>query len=231
MANYNALLCYDFETGGKFPNKSQPTSLSCVAIDPVRLEIIKGSEFDSLIRPIFDEKECEKLGIEPLQDEAMKVTGIKVEDLEKAPGLQEVWQRFIEHVAKYNSGTGKWNKPIAMGYNILNFDNLIVNRICRLHGLWDKERECQDIFHPRDNIDVMHVAWSIFERDKASRSISFDTMRAFLGLSKDGAHSSLVDVQQVSMFYIRWQKWLRNNLPKNLKGSMSNCKIEDFYEN
>lgn len=230
MANYVPLICYDFETGGKYPTKSQVTSLSAVAIDPVRLEIIKDSEFNTYVKCVLDPKECESLGIEPLQDEAMNITGIKIEDLEKAPSIQEVWKRFEEHVNKYTNGTGKWNKPIPIGYNILNFDNIITGVLCKKYGPWDKERECQDLFHPRDTLDVMHISWNIFERDKSTRSISFDTMRTYLGLSKEGAHSSLVDVQQTAMFYIRWQTWLRKSLPKNLKGSMANCKIEDFYD-
>ncbi len=230
MANYNILINFDFETGGKLPKKSQPLSLSAVAIDPVRLEIIRGSEFNSYIRPVFEEEECIKLGIEPIQDEALDVNKITREQLQDAPSLQEVWSRFVEHCSKYNSGKGKWSKPIPTGYNILGFDNLIVHEICKRYGPWDSERECQDIFHPRDCIDVMHIVWNIFERDKNTRSISFDTVRNHFGLSKDGAHSSLVDVQQCSMFLIRWMRWLRKSMPKNLQNSMKDCMIEDFYE-
>lgn len=231
MSNRNVICVYDYETGGQFPHISQPTSLSCVMIDPIRLQVIQNGDFDSLIKPVLDKEECNKLGLEPLQQEALDITGIKVEDLEKAPCLKEVWTRFTEHVAKFSNGAGQWSKPVAAGYNIVNFDNVITNRICKEHGPYNKERDTNDIFHPRDCVDVMHIVWQIFENNKNNRSISFDTVRTHLGLSKVGAHSSIVDCRQNAAFLIRWLKWMRNTIPKlKLQDSMKDVDILDFYD-
>ena len=232
MANRNYICVFDFETGGKYPHISQPTSLSCLVIDPVRLEIIRDSKFDTFIRPVFDEKECEKLGLEPLQQEALDITGIKIEDLEKAPSLKEVWDRFTSHVSKYNTGSGKWAKPIACGYNIYNFDMIIINKLAKEFGCWDKERQCQDLFHPRDCIDIMQsISWFLFENDFNNRSISFDSIRKYFGFTTEGAHSSIVDVEQNAAFLIRWMKWQRNTYKKlKLKDSMKDINLNSFYD-
>lgn len=235
MANKNVICVFDFESSGKYPQKSQPTSLSCVMVDPVRLEIMRNGTFDSLIKPVFDIDECTKLGLEPLQQEALDITGIKVEDLEKAPSLQEVWSRFVEHVGKFSTGVGKWAKPVACGYNIQNFDLPIVNRICGKapykFGPWDEERECQDLFHPRDAIDIMAITFQMFENNRNVWSISFDSIRKYFGLSSEGAHSSICDVEQNAMFLIRYMKWMRTSVPKmKLQDSMKDCNIQDFYD-
>lgn len=231
MANKNVLCIYDFETGGKYPNRSQVTSLSCVMVDPVRLEILRNGTFDTLVRPIFDEAECAKLGLEPLQQEAMDVTGIKIEDLEKAPSEKEAIDRFVAHLEKFSSGTGAWGKPIPCGFNIISFDNVIMSRLAKKYGYWDNDREQQNIFHCRDNLDVMHIIWKIFENDRSVWSISFDNCRKYLGLSSEGAHSSLVDCEQVAAFLIRYLKWFRSTVPKmKLKDSMKGINIQDFYD-
>lgn len=231
MANYVPLICYDFETAGKYPYISQPLSLSCVAIDPVRLEIISGSEFNSYIRPVLDPEECKKRGIEEVQDEALNVNKIKIEDVIDAPSPEEVTRRFVEHVSKYSNGTGKWNKPIPVTYNGLKFDHIIIDRLAKEFGYWDDERQTNNIFHPRDAIDVLHIVWQLFENNKNQRSISFDTVRTYLGLSKENAHSSLVDCIQVSCFLIRWMKWHRASVKKmNLQNSFTNIDLSSFYD-
>lgn len=231
MANKNVLCVYDWEAGGKFGHKSQPISLSCVMVDPVRLEILRNGTFDSLIRPIFDEEECIKQGLEPLQQEALDITGIKIEDLQKAPSEKEVFDRFVAHLQKFTTGNGAWGKPIPCGYNIISYDNIITSRLSKKYGYWDHERECQNIFHPRDNFDLLHVTWSLFESNHKVWSISFDNMRKFLGLPADKAHSSLYDVQQCAMFLIRYMKWLRSSVPKmKLEGSMKDINLNDFYD-
>lgn len=232
--NKNVICVYDFETGGKFPHKSQPTSLSCVMIDPLRLEFITGGDFDSLIRPILDDKEAERLGLEPLQDDALKITNLTREQLRDAPGEEEVFNRFTEHLKKFRDGTGKWGNVIPAGYNIVNFDSIFINRLAKKYGPWDDEYQKEALFHPIHTIDIMHIMFSIFENEKGVYSISFDNMRKFFGLSKDGAHSSIVDVRQCGSVWIKYQKWFRtsmkNMIPK-MRDSMSKLNIGDFYDN
>jgi DNA polymerase III epsilon subunit-like protein len=235
MANFNTIIFYDFETGGKKAACSQPLSISALAIDPVRLEIIGGSEFDSYIRPIWDEDTCIKMGIEPVQDEALAVNKITREQLENAPSLQEVWSRFTSFVKKYQSGASQWGAPIKAGFNNNNFDDPILQRIASPTGYnlgpWDSEYQTISLFHPIHSIDLMRLLWTVFEAKKGFRSLSFDTMRNYFGMSSEGAHSSRVDVLQGACLLIKYLRWKRNVVAKvKLEKSMEGIDLLDFYD-
>ena len=73
------------------------------------------------------------MGLTPLGDEVLKITNIKLEDLENAPSLENVWNQFQQYVNKYNAGKSKWTAPIKAGMNIDKYDNIIVDRICGGH--------------------------------------------------------------------------------------------------
>lgn len=128
--NYQDLIFYDFETTGKNPYTCQPIQLASVIIHGRKLEVHKNSEFSSFIKPIMDEKECLKYGLDPVNDEILQITGIDEKDLEKAPSLKNVWAEFQQYVNKYNPKQNKWGAPIKAGMNIDKYDNIIVDRIC-----------------------------------------------------------------------------------------------------
>ena len=93
MPIHNSIyLMYDTETGSRNPNTTQAIQLACIAIEPRSLEIIPNSEFESLIKPEFDEIKCKELGIDPLEDQALAVNGKTREELAKAPQLKVVWK-------------------------------------------------------------------------------------------------------------------------------------------
>ena len=206
--------------------------MSACAIDGRRLEIIRDSVFNSFIKPELDPEKCKLLGIDEVQNEALKVNGIDLKSLENSPGPKEVWERFCEYVNKFSSGTGRWKAPIRAGMNILGFDDKINFRLAKEFGPWDKEQNCPALFHPRDCIDIMHhLFMSIYENNSNVRSLSMDSMRDYFGLSKEKAHESETDILQGSMILIRNMKWMRklSSDDSKFRGAMSNCKIEDFY--
>lgn len=128
--NYNTYIVYDYESSSKSSETTQPVQLAAVAVHGRKLEIIEGSEFQSLIRPVFDEAECSRLGLDPLEDGAVQVHGKTAEILAEAPPLESVWPNFVEYVNSYNWKGTQWTAPIPVGYNIKGFDTIITNRIC-----------------------------------------------------------------------------------------------------
>ncbi len=85
--------------------------------------------FCSLIKPIFDADECAKYNLDPITDEALEKNKIKREDLETAPSLKLVWSQFCDFVNQYNYRKTKWTAPVRAGYNIVRFDDIIIDRI------------------------------------------------------------------------------------------------------
>ena len=52
------------------------------------------------MRPILDDEEAIKMGLDPIEDEALAVNGKTREELAKAPSERTVWKKFTNFVNK-----------------------------------------------------------------------------------------------------------------------------------
>jgi DNA polymerase III epsilon subunit-like protein len=207
MANRDYIV-FDFETGSRNPHKTQPTQIAALALDG-RNFAVKG-QFNSEIRPIFDDEEAIAAGYDPIEDEALKLTGKTREKLAEAPHVKAVWSKFTKFVSQYNWKGDAFFNPIPVGFNILGFDMIIINRLCREFGPWDKEREQQKIFSKVYKIDIMDNIFAWTESDPSVRSISMDAMRERMGLSTENAHDALQDVKDEANIFIKLMKTHRS---------------------
>lgn len=215
---------YDFETGSRNPYTTQPIQIAAVAIEPRNLEIIPGSEFESLIKPIFDKNEQEAAGLGDIEQEALDVNGKKVEDLQNAPSLKTVWGNFVKYCENYNISGKKWDAPILSGFNNHGFDDIILNRIAREYGPFDKDYQKCSLFHPVYNIDLLQLIFPWFESNyDIGFSLSMDNLRKFLGMSLDGAHDALVDVKDQANILIRFMKLKRTMSKRVTWNPNKNC--------
>ena len=196
-------IVFDFETGSRNPHKTQPTQLAALALDGRSLKP-KGT-FNSEMRPMSDKKAIEA-GLDPLEDEALRITGKNREDLKKAPTPRSVWKKFVQFVDQYNWKGTQWFAPIPVGFNILGFDMIIINRLCKAYGPWNEDRSQQKLFHAIHKIDVMDNIFMWTEADPAVKSISMDSLRDRMGLSKENAHDALQDVRDTANIMIKFLK-------------------------
>jgi DNA polymerase III epsilon subunit-like protein len=203
MANRD-YICFDFETGSRNPHKTQPTQIAAIALDGRTLQM-KG-QFNSEIKPIFDDEKAIAAGFDPIQDEALKITKKTREQLESAPSLKSVWTKFTKFVDQYNWKGDPFYNPIPVGFNILGFDMHIINRLCKDFGPWDKEREQQKLFSRVYKIDIMDSIFAWTESDPSVKSISMDSLRERMGLSFDNAHDALQDVKDEANIFIKLMK-------------------------
>jgi len=49
--NFRKIVVYDFESDGVNPYECEPVQIAAVVLDARKLEIIKGSEFNSMMKP------------------------------------------------------------------------------------------------------------------------------------------------------------------------------------
>lgn len=230
MAITGNIIVYDFETGSVNPLKCQPLQLSAIIVDPKRLEIVKGSEFNSLINYLEDD-EAIYAGLDPLKQDALEKNKLNREELKKAPSPQSVWNMYTEYVKNYNkkgiNGTA-WDAPIRSGFN-LDFDDTICRRLCNEYGPKTDGIDIP-IYHPY-KIDVMQLVISMFNTHQLSRSnrVNFDTIRDYMGYKKEGAHNAKVDVAQTADLLIRFFRLFRGlingdiNLPLGKKIKFKGC--------
>ena len=198
------IIVFDFETGSRNPHKTQPTQLAAIALDGRNFKV-KGT-FNSEIKPILNDEKAIEMGLDPLEDEALRITGKTRTQLHKAPTLRSVWKKFTQFVDQYNWKGTPWFAPIAAGFNIVGFDLIIIDRICKEYGPYDKDRSQQKLFNKVYKIDVMDNVFMWTEGDPSVRSISMDSLRDRMGLSKENAHDALQDVKDTANIMIKFMK-------------------------
>lgn len=203
MANRDFII-FDFETGSRNPHKTQPTQIAAIALDGRTLQM-KG-QFNSEIKPLLDNEEAIAAGFDPVEDEALKITKKTREQLEQAPALKSVWTKFTRFVDQYNWKGEPFFNPIPVGFNIIGFDMIIINRLCKEFGPWDKEREQQKLFSKVYKIDIMDNIFAWTESDPTMKSISMDSLRDRMGLSSEKAHDALQDVKDSANIFIKLMK-------------------------
>ena len=208
------IIMFDFETGGRNPLKCQPTQIAAIALDGRNFRV-KG-EFNSLMRPILDDEKAIAAGVDPVEEEALKVTRKTRAELAKAPLPKGVWKKFCAFVNKYNWKGTPYFAPLPAGFNILGYDMKIVDRLCNEYGPYDDKREGQKLFHQIYKIDVMDDVWLWTEGDPNVKSISMDSLRERMGLSSDNAHDALQDVRDTANIFIKLQK-SRRAVYRNMK--------------
>lgn len=213
MANRDIIL-FDFETGSRNPYITQPTQLAALALDGRTLKL-KGT-FNSEIKPILNDEEAIKLNLAPVEQEALNKTRKTREALAQAPELKTVWKKFTAFVEKYNWQGSSFFAPIPAGFNIIGFDMIIIDRLCREYGPYDTKTNKQKLFNPIYKIDLMDNVFMWTEGDPNVKSISMDSLRDRMGLSKENAHDALQDVKDTANILIKFMKTHRA-VYRNLK--------------
>jgi hypothetical protein len=220
----NHICVYDFETDGPNPEICQPVQLAALIIDYRTLEIIDKSEFSSFMRPIgiddptYYEKNYDTIrwhatnynpNWETMKETEREDATKKIFDIwNTAPGQKQVFQDFTTYLLKYNtnqSRKGKWSAPLRAGMNIKRFDNVIIDRLCKTYGAITNDGE-QKIFTPRDQIDILELAFYWFESLPEPKNYNMLELRRFFGMSGRGAHDALNDVRDEAIMI---QKFMR----------------------
>lgn len=216
----NKICVFDFETDGKDPTECSPVQLASVMIDPDKLEIIPNSEFNINFKPeLLDKNIDHQYDIDLLEFHAKAQNCSTNEILQRwktFPAQKQSWNQFVEYLDKYHTRTSKksiFSAPIAAGYNILRFDLPIIDRLANKNKNVGKDKS-NNLFHPRDKIDLMHLMFLWFENNNDIKSLSLDNMREYFGMSKANAHDALKDVTDCAQILIRFLRLHRNQAQK-----------------
>jgi DNA polymerase III epsilon subunit-like protein len=222
MINYNKICVFDFETDGSNPEVCSPVQIAAVMVDPIKLEIIPNSEFNTNFKPEVLEQNNEYIYETDILDFHAKVRGCAkdkiLDEWKKYPKQELSWKMFVSYLDKYHTRASKksqFSAPIAAGYNIYRFDLPIINRLSVKHGNTNKENK-SDIFFPRDVVDVMNLVFYWFEHNNDLKSYTLDNIRDYLGIDKEGAHDAIKDVKDTADILIRFLK-LHRSLSNKIK--------------
>ncbi len=225
----NKICVFDLETDGSNPNECSPVQIAAVIVDPIKLKIVEGSEFNIMMKPEKMEKDIDHEYDSDILNFHARVRNCTTEDIinmwKESMSQKQAWSLFTEYLSKYHSRSVKKNEfsaPIASGYNINRFDMKIINRMAIKFKSVNKENN-NNIFFPRDVLDLMNLVyyWLMYNED--IKSISLDNIRDYFAISKENAHDALKDVKDCASILIRFLK-----LHKNLTGKI---KFKDAFAN
>jgi DNA polymerase III epsilon subunit-like protein len=220
--NKNRICVFDMETDGADPKACSPVQLAAVIIDPLNLEVVKGSEFNINFKPETLEANENYVYTTDILDFHAKVKGCSKDDVleswKKYPQQNQAWDMFVSYLDKYHTRSTKksqFSAPIAAGYNINRFDLVIVDRLSTKYKNTNKEGKT-DLFYPRDVLDVINLVYYWFENNDEIKSYALDNLRDYFGINKDGSHDALKDVLDTANILIRFLK-LHRNLSEKIK--------------
>jgi DNA polymerase III epsilon subunit-like protein len=217
---------FDFETDGTNPEECSPVQIAAIMIDPINLEIIPNSEFNINFKPEVMEQDPNYEYKTDILDFHAKVKGCSKDEVyaewQKYPKQNVAWKMFVEYLDKYHSRSSKksqFSAPIAAGYNIYRFDLPIIHRLSRKYKNVNKDGN-SNIFYPRDVVDMLNLVFYWFNHNNELKSYALDSLRDYLGISKDGAHDAIKDVRDTAEILIRFMNLHKNLAQKiNFKGS------------
>lgn len=227
--NYNKICVFDFETDGTDTSECSPVQIAAVMVDPINLDIIPDSEFNCNFKPEVLEKDSNYEYTTDILDFHAKVKGCSKDDVlsewKTYPKQEIAWKMFVDYLDKYHTRTTKksqFSAPIAAGYNIYRFDLPLVERLSKKYKNTNKEGK-SNIFYPRDVADVINLVYYWFNHNNELKSYTLDTLRDYLGITKDGAHDAIKDVKDTAEILVRFMKLHRNLSNKiQFKGAFKN---------
>lgn len=200
----NPICVYDFETDGKFAEICQPVELACVMIDQYTLEIIPGSQFESMMKPegidspeYFTDAVMETIG---WHARLRKCTNEEIiEKWKGAPNQETVWRLFSAHVDKYNRDGKQFTAPHAGGMNIKLYDNIIADRL-------NAKYKIGKMFN-YESVDIRDLAfyWLVWDYSLPKRNM--DALREYFGMPPSEAHTAWADVSDSANLIMKFMKY------------------------
>lgn len=193
MPNSNYYISFDFETSSVNPHTTQILSIGACVVHPKKLQIIPGSEFYTMVKPEDPAR---------VEAKALEINKLVMSELENAPPIDIAWKSFVKYIKSYNAGNNIFTAPIPMGYNIVNYDLVIVDRMARRFKNVDGDG-IPNLFHFRDKMDLITDMYRWTESRAEIKSLSFDNIRKWLGMTSEGAHNSLGDAKDAAKLGIK----------------------------
>jgi DNA polymerase III epsilon subunit-like protein len=197
---------FDFETDGKDPNTVNPVELAAVPVEPRTLSVLRDETFSVTMKPdgIDNDDYFTKDRMDAIKWHAKcrDVTTDEIIEMWKN-GLnpKTAWENFVQYAKQYNIRKTRnqyWVEPIAVGYNILNFDLVIAKRLAATY-------DTNLPFSTVKKVDLMDLVFTWFENLPEPANLKMDTLRPFFGLPDEGdAHEALNDVLQEATILTRF---------------------------
>ncbi len=208
----NNIIIYDIESGGLDVKTAEPLSFYGLVIDINTLEPKEDGEFYTLIKPTIWEN---------VQAKALEVNKLTREEIEeKGVDQADFFKQLTHFLQKFQKDNRKWSSLYSAGYNIIAYDNQIMNRLAINYNY--VEGSDPRLFHPIHSFDLREIIRPFFFSNNELESYSLENLCKYMGLEYLGGHTAEADVKMCWAILRRYLKWYVNNSPKWIK-EFKNC--------
>jgi exonuclease I len=216
----NNIICYDIETSGLDTKTAEPLSFAGVVVDINTLEIKEDGKFHTLIKPTDWSK---------VDDKALAVNKLTKEEIERE-GIEqaEFFKQLTHFLQRFQKNNSKWGALYSAGYNIVGYDNQIMNRLATQYEYTEPSGGTK-LFHPIHNFDLLNIVRMPFFSNNELESFTLESVCNFMGLDHSNSHTALGDVEVTWTILRRFMKWYTNNSPKWIR-EFKNCFVPEENE-
>lgn len=224
MINKNYIVVFDLETDGSNPKKCNPIQIAALAIEPRSLTIVPGSEFSSMCCPEdIDQDYYIEYAKDTIQWHANnhKISWDEMfQKIKESPSEKETWKNFLAYLKQWHipgKPKSKYTAPILAGYNIFEFDKVIIDRLANKYKNLDSEG-IPNFYQKRDTIDILKLVFAWSENLTALSNYKMDTLREVFGINSEGvAHEALKDCYDEAAILIKYLR-LHRKLSQKVQG-------------
>ncbi len=214
----NHYICVDIESSSRDPYTTQILELAAIVYDCNTLQEKDNGRFSTLVKPT---------NWSTVEEGALKVNKITLEELETAPEEKFVFEQFIGFCHQFTKNESLWSQLIPCGQNIKAFDLIILELMSRRYKHTDKSGRSK-LLHPTHNFDLMDILRLFFHNCNDLPSYSLDNVTQYFGLkpTKD-AHRALADVETSWIIIKRFLEFFRKFSPNQIT-KFKNCFSKDI---
>lgn len=217
----NVLLIFDLETSHSDPESCHILQMSALAVDAsvADLPILEGGQFNVFMRPDLTDEQI--MDPEIIKKGALDKNGIQREDILNFPSEKQSWQRFVQFCNLHS----KNKTMIPCGYNIINFDNIIVER-------YRKKYNTKKLWHNIAHVDLLQEMYLWLENVDEVKALSLDYLREYMGLDNTqygATHNALRDCYDCYEMVKRIIQWRRQLIWKKVDGKRV-CRFKDCFK-
>jgi DNA polymerase III alpha subunit (gram-positive type) len=204
MLRNKNFISFDFETSSANAETCQILEIGSCAIDRNSLSI--KDRFHSLVCPEVPSE---------VEEGALKVNGLKMEDLLKAPDIVTTFNLWAEWIKKYNINKNKnsFGAPVPIHFNGGNFDMPIFKRYCKRFNYWDKKWNSQTLLDPIHSIDISNHMWLWLRENPDLTNFKLTTILEYMGIDaseiKNSAHGAVWDSEKTAEIAIKLIKRIK----------------------
>ena len=205
------IFVYDLETQSRWANTAEPVEMAGIIVNPDTLLEVEDGQFGPvLIKP------PQWLNT-PDEDQALQVNNLTREQINDEGISQEEWfHQLIDFLRKFQKGNGHWDALVSAGFNIVNYDNIIMNRLALKYGHVDKNG-LPMIFHPQHTFDAIDLLRPWFFSNNEIDGYSLKAVSAYLGLENKESHTAMGDIRCTYKIIQRFLNFNKSLAPKYLK--------------